>query len=219
MDFISYGSLKDTADKLSDMDFIIEGVAEDLQIKKDIFELLDAKCKKETILATNTSSLSITKIAAFTGRPDKVVGMHFMNPVPVMKGLELIKGLATSQATMDHTAALSVAMKKSATTCLKDVPGFLVNRVLMPMINEAIYTLDEGIMTAQDIDKSMTLCAGFPMGPLTLGDFIGLDTCLAIMRVLHNELGDSKYRPAPLLVTYVNAGWLGKKTKRGFFQY
>lgn len=216
---ISYGTMEQCADRLASIDFVIEAVTERLEVKQAVFRELDTRCNPKAILASNTSSISITKIAAVTNRPEQVVGMHFMNPVPVMKGLELIRGLATTDETMNTTVALGYAMKKDPSVCQKDVPGFLVNRVLMPMINEAIMTLDEGIMTKEDLDKAMKLSTGFPMGPLTLADFIGLDTCLSIMQVLHKELGDSKYRPSPLLVNYVDAGWLGKKTGRGFYQY
>jgi len=216
---IVYGTMDSCADRLANIEFVIEAVTERLEVKQAVFRELDAKCNPKAILATNTSSISITKIAAVTNRADQVVGMHFMNPVPVMKGLELISGLATTDETMATTVALGFAMKKDPSVCKKDVPGFLVNRVLMPMINEAIIALDEGVMTKEDLDKAMKLSAGFPMGPLTLADFIGLDTCLSIMQVLHKELGDSKYRPSPLLVNYVDAGYLGKKTGRGFYQY
>jgi len=197
---------------------VVEAVTENLKVKQSIFEQLSAVTPADTILASNTSSISITKIAAFTNRPDKVIGMHFMNPVPVMKLVEIISGLATSSQTLDTTLALAAAMGKT-TARSNDVPGFIANRLLMPYINEAIFALQEAIGTREDIDTTMKLGTNMPMGPLTLADFIGLDTCLAIMRVLHNELGDSKYRPAPLLVKYVDAGWLGKKSGRGFYQY
>lgn len=170
------------------------------------------------ILATNTSSISITKIAAATSRPDEVIGMHFMNPVPVMKLVEVISGLQTSPATLATTLDLARAMGKTCSSS-KDVPGFIANRLLMPYINEAVFALQDGIASREDIDTCMKLGCNMPMGPLTLADFIGLDTCLAIMHVLHDGLGDSKYRPAPLLQSYVDAGWLGKKAGRGFFEY
>ncbi|KAJ3317724.1 hypothetical protein HDV06_001278 [Boothiomyces sp. JEL0866] len=200
------------------VDFVIEAVSENPSLKRELFMSLDEITPDHAILASNTSSISITKIAAATKRPEKVIGMHFMNPVPIMKLVEVIPGLATSQETLDTTLKLAETLKKT-TTLSKDVPGFIANRVLMPYINEAIYVLQEGIATREDIDKTMKLGTNVPMGPLTLGDFIGLDTCLSIMRVLHHQLGDDKYRPSPLLVKYVDAGWLGKKTKRGFYEY
>jgi 3-hydroxybutyryl-CoA dehydrogenase len=203
---------------LKDVDFVIEAVSENLDLKHKLFRELSTITAPDVILASNTSSISITKIAAVTNRPDKVIGMHFMNPVPVMQLVEIIKGLATSTDTLDTTLQLATAMGKT-TTKSEDVPGFIANRLLMPYINEAIYALYEGVGSREDIDKTMKLGTNMPMGPLTLADFIGLDTCLAIMRVLHNELGDSKYRPCPLLVKYVDAGWLGKKTGRGFYTY
>ncbi|KAJ3112657.1 hypothetical protein HK100_002248 [Physocladia obscura] len=199
-------------------DFIIEAVSENPSLKRELFLNLDKISKKSAILATNTSSISITKIAAATNRPEKVIGMHFMNPVPVMSLVEIIPGLATSAHTLAVTLDLAKQMGK-VTTESADVPGFIANRVLMPYINEAIYALQEGIATKEDIDTTMKLGTNVPMGPLTLADFIGLDTCLSIMRVLHTQLGDSKYRPSPLLVKYVDAGWLGKKTGQGFYEY
>lgn len=199
-------------------DIVIEAVAENVDLKLKIFKELDSICKAAAILCTNTSSISITKIAAATKRPDKVAGMHFMNPVPLMKLVEGIRGLQTSQDTFSSVAKLSEKLGKTFVE-VKDMPGFAVNRILMPMINEAVYTLYEGIAKVEDIDQAMKLGTNQPMGPLQLADYIGLDTCLAIMNVLHDGLGDSKYRPCPLLVKYVEAGWLGKKTGRGFYVY
>lgn len=204
---------------LKDCDFVVEAATENVQLKLQIFKDLDAVVKPDAILATNTSSISITKIAAVTKRPTKVCGMHFMNPVPVMQLVEGIRGLQTSDETFTVTKALAEKLGKTFVESVKDMPGFIVNRVLMPMINEAVYTFHEGIATAANIDSAMKLGTNQPMGPLTLADFIGLDTCLAIMNVLHEGLGDSKYRPCPLLVKYVEAGWLGKKTGRGFYTY
>ncbi|ORX68353.1 3HCDH-domain-containing protein [Linderina pennispora] len=183
-----------------------------------VVEALSERLPEDTILATNTSSISITKIASAAKRPDNVIGMHFMNPVPVMKLVEIIPGLQTSQATLDTTLALAHKMGKT-TTMSQDVPGFIANRLLMPYINEAMIALQEGIASKEDIDTTMKLGTNNPMGPLTLADFIGLDTCLAIMKVLHNELGDSKYRPAVLLQKYVDAGWLGVKSGKGIYDY
>eukprot|EP01122_Echinamoeba_exundans_P009636 TRINITY_DN3452_c0_g1_i1.p1 TRINITY_DN3452_c0_g1~~TRINITY_DN3452_c0_g1_i1.p1 ORF type:complete len:318 (+),score=86.36 TRINITY_DN3452_c0_g1_i1:60-1013(+) len=210
-----------TTSNLSDLsraDFIIEAATERVQLKETIFRDLSSVVPQDVILATNTSSISITRIASVTNRPDRVIGMHFMNPVPVMKLVEIIQGLATSKATLDITLNLATEMDKTTATA-QDRPGFIANRLLMPYINESVYALMEGLGTREDIDKTMKLGTNMPMGPLTLADFIGLDTCLAIMRILHEELGDSKYRPCPLLVKYVEAGWLGKKTGRGFYQY
>ena len=190
---------------------VIEAATENSDLKLKIFKELDQFCAEDTILATNTSSISITKIAAVTSRPEMVIGMHFMNPVPIMALVEIIRGLATSDAT--YSTVNAVAEKMGKTTVLsRDMPGFIVNRVLMPYINEAIFALYENIGTVEDIDKTMKLGTNVPMGPLTLADFIGLDTCLAIMKVLNGELGDSKYRPCPLLVNYVDAGRLGRKS-------
>jgi len=212
-------SFCDTIDYLSDVDFVVEAASENFALKKLIFEKLAVITPEHAILGTNTSSISITKIGGcIPERAHQVIGMHFMNPVPVMKLIEVIKGLQTDDATYQTTLALSEQMGKTCTTS-RDIPGFIANRVLMPYINEAVYTLYEGIGTAEDIDKTMKLGTNVPMGPLTLADFIGLDTCLAIMNVLHQDLADSKYRPCPLLVNYVNAGYLGKKSGRGFYNY
>ncbi len=198
--------------------FIVEAATENVNLKYKIFEELSKVATPGTILATNTSSISVTAIAAHTDRPDKVVGMHFMNPVPLMQLVELIRGMATSDETYALTKELAEKMGKT-TVLGRDMPGFIVNRVLMPYINEAAQALYEGIGSVEDIDTAMKLGTNVPMGPLTLADFIGLDTCLAIMEVLHNGLGDSKYRPSPLLRKYVEAGWLGRKSGRGFYNY
>lgn len=199
-------------------DLIIEAATENEALKFKIFGELDQHAPAHAILATNTSSISITRIGAQTQRPDKVIGMHFMNPVPLMKLVEVIRGLATDDAT--YAAVNRAAEKMGKTTVLaQDYPGFIANRILMPMINEAVYVLMEGVGSVEDIDTTMKLGTNQPMGPLTLADFIGLDTCLAIMNVLHEGLGDAKYRPCPLLVKYVDAGWLGRKSGRGFYQY
>lgn len=207
----------DLAD-LSKADFIVEAAVEKIDLKYQIFKKLDEVAKPGVILATNTSSISITAIAGQTKRPDLVVGMHFMNPVPVMKLVEGIRGLRTSDATFAAMRGLAEKMGKTVVEA-RDFPGFAVNRILMPMINEAVYALYEGVASIEDIDTSMKLGTNQPMGPLTLADFIGLDTCLAIMNVLHDGLGDSKYRPCPLLRQYVDAGLFGRKTKLGFYDY
>jgi len=203
---------------LANLDFVIEAASENLELKLKIFQDLDRVCKPDTILASNTSSISITKIAGATKRPDRVIGMHFMNPVPMMKLVEVINGLATSQSTMDVTSTLVEKIGKQALFA-KDSPGFLFNRILVPMINEAIYALSEDISTVEEIDEMMKLGGNHPMGPLALADLIGLDTILAIMRVLHDGIGESKYRPCPLLIRYVDAGWFGRKSGKGFYDY
>ena len=203
---------------LADCDMAIEAVTEREPLKLEIFRKLDGIVKQGAILASNTSSIPITRIAAVTGRQDKVIGMHFMNPVPVMKLVEVIRGLATSDETFNATADLVAKLDKEMAVSA-DYPGFIVNRILIPMINEAAYALFEGIATAEDIDKGMKLGTNQPMGPLTLADFIGLDTCLAIMNVLYEGFKDTKYRPCPLLVKMVEAGFLGKKSGRGFYTY
>ena len=217
LDRITFG---DTIQHLSEVDFVVEAASEDFALKQTIFQHMNKVVPSHAILATNTSSISITKIAGSIAQDQahRVIGMHFMNPVPVMTLVEVIKGLQTSEETYQTTLALANKMGKTCTTS-RDVPGFIANRILMPYINEAVYALYEGVGDAQDIDKTMKLGTNVPMGPLTRADFIGLDTCLAIMRVLHQDLGDSKYRPCPLLVNYVDAGWLGKKSGRGFYDY
>ncbi|MBM4280588.1 MAG: 3-hydroxybutyryl-CoA dehydrogenase [Deltaproteobacteria bacterium] len=199
-------------------DFVVEAATENEALKRKIFIELDGVCRPEVLLASNTSSISITRLAAATKRPERFIGMHFMNPVPLMKLVELIRGIATTDETYAATKALAEQLGKT-TTVSKDYPGFIANRILMPMINEAFYALMEGVGSAEDIDTTMKLGTNQPMGPLTLADFIGLDTCLAILRVLHDGLGDSKYRPCPLLVQYVDAGWHGKKAGRGVYRY
>ena len=203
---------------LKDAAFVIEAVTEDISVKSEVFSTLDKITSPQTILASNTSSISITRLGATTKRPDKVIGMHFMNPVPVMKLVEVIRGLATSDETYERVRSLSEQLGKTALDC-NDSPGFISNRVLMPMINEAIFTLYEGVATRESIDGIMKLGMNHPMGPLTLADFIGLDVCLAIMNVLYEGLGDPKYRACPLLKRYVDAGWLGRKSGRGFYEY
>lgn len=198
---------------------VIEAIVENPDIKMSLFRELDSICSKETILASNTSSISITKMAASTKRPEQFVGMHFMNPVPVMQLVEIIRGLQTSDETYQLVKSLTERFDKIPVTAHHDYPGFIVNRILIPMLNEACFVLMEGIATVEEIDTAMKLGTNQPMGPLTLADFVGLDTCLAICKIFHNELGDDKYRPCPLLVKYVEAGWLGKKTGRGFYKY
>lgn len=201
-----------------DVDIIIEAAVENMEIKQSIFKQLDEIAPQHAILATNTSSLPITEIAAVTKRPEQVIGMHFMNPVPVMKLVEVIRGLATTDEVFETVEQMAIQLDKKPVE-VNDFPGFVSNRILLPMINEAIYALYEGVATKEAIDDVMKLGMNHPMGPLTLADFIGLDTCLYIMEILHEGLGDSKYRPCPLLRKYVAAGWLGRKTGRGFYVY
>lgn len=207
-----------TLDALKECDLVVEAILENETVKKSIFQALDSFLKASAIIASNTSSISITRLAAATKRPEQVIGMHFMNPVPLMKLVELIRGAQTSDATFDTIQQLSITLDKTPVMS-RDFPGFISNRVLMPLLNEAMFTLYEGIGSAQDIDTVMTLGMNHPMGPLTLADFIGLDTCLAIMNVLHDGFQDPRFRPCPLLKQYVDAGYLGRKSGRGFFEY
>ncbi|HKI27754.1 MAG TPA: 3-hydroxybutyryl-CoA dehydrogenase [Candidatus Sulfotelmatobacter sp.] len=203
---------------LTDCDFVIEAATEKFEIKADIFRDIDRLTRPDVILASNTSSISITRLAALTRRPERVIGMHFFNPVPVMKLVEVIRGLATSQETFATVRDLSVKLDKTPVE-VNDAPGFVSNRVLMPLLNEAMFAVMEGVATPEAVDEVFKLGMAHPMGPLTLADFIGLDVCLDIMRVLHSGLGDSKYRPCPLLIKMVDAGWLGRKSGRGFYKY
>jgi len=207
-----------TQDVLGQADFVIEAATENEEVKKSIFRSLIPHLGPQTILASNTSSISITRLASVTDRPERFIGLHFMNPVPLMKLVEIIRGIATDAETFETASTFAKSLGKT-TANAEDFPAFIVNRVLVPMVNEAIYTLYEGVGTVDAIDTAMRLGANHPMGPLELGDFIGLDTVLSIMNVLHDGLADSKYRPCPLLVKYVEAGWLGKKTGRGFYDY
>jgi 3-hydroxybutyryl-CoA dehydrogenase len=204
--------------RLAECDFIVEAASEKLEIKSELFRDLDRICRPEVILASNTSSISITKLGAVTDRAQKVIGMHFFNPVPVMKLVEIVRGLATSDETFQTVREVAVKLEKTPVE-VNDAPGFVSNRVLMPLLNEAMYTVMEGVATPEAVDEVFKLGMNHPMGPLTLADFIGLDVCLDIMRVMHNGLGDPKYRPCPLLVKMVDAGWLGKKSGQGFYKY
>ncbi len=207
-----------TLDKLSDCDLVVEAASENEEVKRKIFTALRSFLKPDAIVASNTSSISITRLASVTANPERFIGIHFMNPVPRMQLVELIRGIATKDETFEAAKAFVIRLGKTATMS-EDFPAFIVNRILLPMINEAVYTLYEGVGSVEAIDTAMRLGANHPMGPLQLADFIGLDTCLAVMQVLHEGLADSKYRPCPLLVKYVEAGWLGRKTQRGFYDY
>ncbi len=205
-------------DRLQDVQLVIEAIPEDLALKQELFAELNRICRPHTVLASNTSSISITKLGAASGRPDRVVGLHFMNPAPVMRLVEVVRGLETSERTLNLALDLAKQLGKTPVVA-KDVPGFIVNRILIPLINEAVFTLEEGVASAEDIDLAMTTGANHPVGPLALADRIGLDTVLAICEVLYQDLGDQKFRPCPLLRRYVEAGWLGRKTGHGFYVY
>ncbi|MGC2783349.1 MAG: 3-hydroxybutyryl-CoA dehydrogenase [Roseiarcus sp.] len=207
-----------TLDKLGECDLVIEAASENEEVKRKVFAALRSFLKPDAIVASNTSSISITRLASVTANPERFIGIHFMNPVPRMQLVELIRGIATKDETFEAAKAFVTRLGKTATMS-EDFPAFIVNRILLPMINEAVYTLYEGVGSVEAIDTAMRLGANHPMGPLQLADFIGLDTCLAVMQVLHEGLADSKYRPCPLLVKYVEAGWLGRKTQRGFYDY
>jgi 3-hydroxybutyryl-CoA dehydrogenase len=207
-----------TLDKLGDCDLVVEAASENEEVKRKVFAALRSFLKPDAIVASNTSSISITRLASVTANPERFIGIHFMNPVPRMQLVELIRGIATKDETFEAARNFVTRLGKTATMS-EDFPAFIVNRILLPMINEAVYTLYEGVGSVEAIDTAMRLGANHPMGPLQLADFIGLDTCLAVMQVLHEGLADSKYRPCPLLVKYVEAGWLGRKTQRGFYDY
>ena len=207
-----------TLDAFEATDLVIESASENEAVKRKIFADLCPHLRADALIATNTSSISITRLAASTDRPEKFIGVHFMNPVPVMELIELVRGIATDDDTFDSVRIMAKSLGKKVANA-EDFPAFIVNRILLPMINEAVYVLYEGVGSVESIDKAMKLGANHPMGPLQLADFIGLDTCLSIMQVLHDGLSDSKYRPCPLLVKYVEAGWLGRKTQRGFYDY
>ncbi|MFA7638482.1 MAG: 3-hydroxybutyryl-CoA dehydrogenase, partial [Parvibaculum sp.] len=211
-------SIAETMEDFEDADLVIESATENEDVKRKIFAELCPHLREDALLATNTSSISITRLAASTDRPERFMGLHFMNPVPVMELVELVRGIATDDATFESVRDFADSLGKKIAHA-EDFPAFIVNRILLPMINEAVYTLYEGVGSVESIDKAMKLGANHPMGPLQLADFIGLDTCLSIMQVLHDGLSDSKYRPCPLLVKYVEAGWLGRKTQRGFYDY
>lgn len=211
-------SIAETMEGFEDADLVIESATENEDVKRKIFAELCPHLREDALLATNTSSISITRLAASTDRPERFMGLHFMNPVPVMELVELVRGIATDDATFESIRDFADSLGKKIAHA-EDFPAFIVNRILLPMINEAVYTLYEGVGSVESIDKAMKLGANHPMGPLQLADFIGLDTCLSIMQVLHDGLSDSKYRPCPLLVKYVEAGWLGRKTQRGFYDY